>query len=517
MLAGLAILLSGAATTASAQPAADWPMAGQNLSNTRHQPGAGMLGPGTVAGLKLKWAFTTGGDVSATPAVVGDFLYVPDWAGNLFKVDARTGAAVWSRRLGDLVGLAKSVSRTTPAVGDGALYVVTQDGAYLLALSAATGDLVWKTALDGHPSAVITQSPVLFQQRIYVGVSSKEEVKALAPGYKCCTFRGSFVAVDAASGGIVWRTYTTPDNGGQGGGYSGAPVWGSTPVVDAARGSVYFTTGQNYSVPPEVEACEKARLEDPSLPSCIVPADHIDAVVALDLQTGAVKWSRKIQGYDAWTFTCFLAKSRPVPNCPDPRGPDYDFGQGPMLYTVPTSGGGRSVLAAGQKSGLFWGVDPHTGEVLWSTVVGPGGPIGGLMWGSATDGNRVYAAEANSSRKRYTLTPSGRKTRSGSWAALDPLTGAILWQTAVPGRASSTIGAVTVANGVVFASSMARSGDNMFALDAATGAILWRYASGASVAAGPAVVGDVVYWGSGYSSLGLGSSNDKLFAFELPH
>jgi polyvinyl alcohol dehydrogenase (cytochrome) len=514
--AGAVVMSWGLAAEAGTQ-GADWPMGGQNLSNTRHQPAEATLGPGNVPGLKTRWVFTTGGDVSATPAITGGALYVPDWAGNVYRLDATSGAAVWARRLPDLVGSSKAASRTSPAVGGGALYLGTLDGAFLVALSTATGDLLWKTQLDTHRAALITQSPVLHQGLVYVGVSSKEEgLLSLLPGYKCCTFRGSVAAVNAADGHVVWQTYMTPDNGGHGGGYSGGSVWGSTPVVDAARGSLYIPTGNNYSVPPDVEACEKAREQDPSLPTCIVPSNHVDAVVALDLQTGAVKWSTKVQGYDAWNFAC-LTKGHPLPNCPDPRGVDYDFGQGPMLFSVPTSSGPRPVLAIGQKSGLLWALDPDTGAVLWSTVVGPSGSLGGLQWGSATDGSRIYVAEANSGRRLHTLEPSGVKTRSGSWGALDPLTGTILWQTAVPGKATSALAPVTVANGVLYAGSMARTGDNMYALDAATGAVLWRFASGGSVGGGPAVANGLVYWGSGYSNLGLGTPNNKLYVFDVSH
>jgi polyvinyl alcohol dehydrogenase (cytochrome) len=514
---GLGVLLMGISGKAAAQAPAEWTVSGQNVSNTRFQAAETTLGPENVSGLKPKWVFTTGGDVTATPAISADAVYVPDWAGNLFKIDALGGAAVWSRSLADYTGIAKTIARTSPAVRDGVVYVGTLDGAYLLAINTGTGDLLWKTQLDPHPAAVVTQSPVVFQQRVYVGVSSKEElVASLVPGYKCCTFRGSIVAVDAASGSVAWRTYTTPANGGVAGGYSGVAVWGSTPVVDAARNALYFTTGNNYSVPPDVEACEKARQGDPSQPSCLAPDDHVDAIVALDLQTGAIKWSTRMQGYDAWNFTCLGLPGRPRPSCPDPRGPDYDFGQGPMLFTAAGGDGPRELLGAGQKSGIFWALDPATGAAVWSRFVGPAGALGGLQWGSATDGARIYTAVTNSGRKRYTL-PSGESTRSGLWSALDAATGAILWQTAVPAPRTGAMGPVTVANGVVYAGSMARSGDNMFALDAAAGTILWRYPSGGSVAAGPSVANGTVYWGSGYSNLRLGSANNKLYAFALPH
>jgi polyvinyl alcohol dehydrogenase (cytochrome) len=496
-------LLAGALALAApsyAQAPPEWPFGGLDLSNTRHQPAEAAIGPGNVAQLRPRWVFTTGGDVSATPAVVGGAVYVPDWGGNLHKVDAATGAGRWTRRIADYTGLAGTYARATPAVAGDLLFVGTHQGAYLLAVRTATGELAWKTQLDPHPAATLTQSAVVHGGRVYVGVSSDEELfAALRPGYRCCTFRGSVVALDAATGQILWRTSTTPDNGGVPGGHAGVPVWGSTPVVDGARGLLYVTTGNNYAVP--------AGTTD------VATDNHVDAVMALELATGALRWSAKLQGMDAWNVACVgLQKRR---NCPDPAGPDYDFAQGPMLFTAGTGDARRELLGAGQKSGLFWALDPATGTIAWSAVVGPGGTRGGMQWGSATDGARVYAAAANSDRQTFTLTPSGETTTGGAFAALDAATGEILWQTAAPRRALA-VGPVTVANGVVYGGTMARRGRNMFALDAATGRILWSFASGGSVGSGPAVVDGTVYWGSGYSKYGQGRGNDKLYAFALP-
>jgi polyvinyl alcohol dehydrogenase (cytochrome) len=402
----LTLLALGLAVGIEAQPPHDWTMGGQNLSNTRHQAAERRLHPASVSSLTPRWIFTTGGDVSATPAVAGGAVYIPDWGGNLSKIQATTGRLMWTRRIEEYTSDPRSVSRTTPAVSGSALFLGTLRGAHMLGVGAGTGELIWKTQLDDHPVAIVTQSPVVYQQRVYVGVSSDEELLAgLTVGYRCCTFRGSVVALDARTGSILWRTYMTPDNFGVAGGYAGVSVWGSTPVVDPARNSLYVTTGNNYNVPPEVKACEQARRADPSLPSCSARDNHVDAVVALDLDTGAVKWSTTIEGYDAWTVACVGIGSLRR-NCPDPRGEDYDFGQGPMLLDVPGASGARQILGVGQKSGIFWALDPDTGAIRWSTVVGPAGLLGGMQWGSATDGHRIYVAVTNTDRKPYTLEPS---------------------------------------------------------------------------------------------------------------
>jgi len=160
---------------------------------------------------------------------------------------------------------------------------------------------------------------------------------------------------------------------------------------------------------------------------------------------------------------------------------------------------------------MYWALKPDTGEVLWSTQVGPGGGTGGIQWGTATDGRRIYAAISNSNAAFYTLVPGGQQINWGSWSGLDVRSGKLLWQTADPTSGAIDSGAVSVANGVLYAGSQSGS---MYALDAATGNILWSFASGGTVIDGPAIVDGVVYWGSGYSNPGTG--NNKLYAFSLP-
>jgi polyvinyl alcohol dehydrogenase (cytochrome) len=179
------------------------------------------------------------------------------------------------------------------------------------------------------------------------------------------------------------------------------------------------------------------------------------------------------------------------------------------------------VLGAGQKSGVYWALDPDSGDVMWGTQVGPGGSLGGIEWGSATDGKRIYTEINNNNHIPYQLAPASTETvNAGSWAALDAATGAILWQVPASGQnpldptlAAGSTGQTTVANGVFFAGSL--SGD-MVALDAATGKLLWKFASGGSVVSGPSIVDGTLYWGSGYSNIGIGTGNNKLYAFSIP-
>ena len=136
--------------------------------------------------------------------------------------------------------------------------------------------------------------------------------------------------------------------------------------------------------------------------------------------------------------------------------------------TNPSTGQPQQVLGIGQKSGDYWALNPDDGGVVWRTKVGPGGLGGGVEWGTATDGERIYVAEANTSRRPFTLSGTGpfagTTVTSGYWSALNPATGAILWQTPDP-QGSKDPGFVTTANGVVYVGSAAGSGGNMYALD----------------------------------------------------
>jgi polyvinyl alcohol dehydrogenase (cytochrome) len=503
---------------ASADPGgANWTSAGGDRQNTRSQPSESKLTVDNVASLVKQWEFTTEGDVSATPAVYDGHVYAPDWSGNLYSLDARTGAVQWQASIPAASGVPFDKARTTPAVTKDLVILGTQgsifapgggSGGQLLAFGRATGELVWRTQVDAHPAAIITQSPTVFDGRVYVGVASQEEtLAALAPGYQL-SFRGSMLALDLETGRILWKTYTAPT------GYTGNAVWGSSPAIDTKRNQVLIATGNNYSVPQPVLDCVVAAGDDSDAQAACLPADdHFDSILALDLVTGAIKWATRAIPYDAWTVDCipFFGDGD---LCPDPAGPNYDFGQAPALFTLKTTGGKSiDLVGAGQKSGQYWALDPATGAVRWVTQAGPGGTAGGLQWGSAVDGNRIYTANANSDLVGWTL-PSGETTDQGVWSGLDPRTGQILWQTTPP-NGGSTSGPVTTANGIVFGCSLDPQG-YMYALNGDTGAVLWQFPSGGSCLSGASITNGTVYWGSGYSNFGFGTPNNKLYAFGLP-
>ncbi len=499
------------------QDSGQWPVAGQNLGNTRSQPAEHTIGRSNVSSLAPQWVFTTGAGVSATPTVAGDAVYFPDWAGNLYAVDRHSGALIWSRKISSYDGFPGAFSRTSPAVdgdeliiGDIETETATHNGANVIAVDRNTGALRWMTQVDSQPAAIITGSPVVYRDTVFEGISSNEEGLAAQSGYACCTFRGSLVALDARTGQILWKTFDMPDNGGRTGGYSGGAVW-QPPAVDPGRGLLFVGTGNNYSAPSSVEACQAQAIKSNNMdPDCTAPDDYFDTAMALDLKTGAmrwantvkIRWTRKLLEYDVWNVACIFGLS----NCPSPPGPDYDLGgSGPNLM--------GNMVGFGEKSGIYWAFDPDDGHVLWSTAVGPGGTLGGIEWGTATDGKRIYVAIADGSNTSYTLVPSGQTINWGSWSALDAKTGMLLWQVADPTQGALDTGSVSVANGVLYADSLAGSAqNNMYALNSDTGQILWKFASGGSVAGGPSIVDGFVYWGSGYPNFGF-TGNNKVYAF----
>ena len=458
-----------------------WPSAGQNNSNTRFQPAENKLSSANVGSLGVKWQFATHGDVSATPAMDDTNLYFPDWAGYLYAVNRATGALVWSTNIGDYTGIPGNYSRTTPAIAGNSLVFGDQAGklgvpANVMAVNKKTGALIWKTQVDSHPFSIVTQSAVVNGSDVYVGVASMEELlSAMIPNYTCCTFRGSILDLNVNTGQIVWKTYTVPA------GYSGGAVWGSTPAVDTGRNSLYISTGNNYSIPADVQACLTANPTNPQ--ACLAANNYFDAILSLNLTTGAVKWAMEALPLDAWNTNCLAQGAIPIPGfdpdpalCPSQSSPDWDFGQGPALFTVkPASGKAYDLVGAGQKSGQYWAVNADTGALAWVTQVGPGGLTGGSQWGSAVDGKRVYVAISNAFNLPWNLVQNGAAsgvvTNGGLWSALDPATGKILWQTANP-SGSGNWGAVSAANGVIYSC----SGDGIYyALNGATGGILWNY------------------------------------------
>jgi polyvinyl alcohol dehydrogenase (cytochrome) len=495
----------------------DWHMIGRDVRNTRHQPYEWQIGRWNVERLRPKWELTTAGDVSATPAVVRGghdhrqtSVYFPDWGGKLWKVDAESGQVVWSRSIAEYNNIPGSISRTSPSYTAGTLYIADLNG-NMMAVDADTGDLRWITELDPNPNTIVTTSPVILGNRLYIATSSS------GGGPARMIFRGSMIALDARTGRIVWQTFVLPDNGGVPGGFAGG-AFVNPPAFDVENGIVVGAAGQLYVQPETVTACLAA---DPDNwdERCFPRGAYFNSVIAFDLRTGRPRWSFRGAGPDARRLGC---GDDPPSWCPpwENNFNVWDFaGAGANVFETRIHGRRRDVVGIGQKSGVYWLLDARTGRLVWSTLVGHADDPGGIQWGTAFDGRRIYVAIGHNNRRDPYDLVSGETVTGGSWAALNPANGRIIWQTADPQwttdpRGASDLAALSVANGIVYAGSMAHAGEQMYALDARNGSILWRFAAGGSVVAGPAIVRGTVYWGSGYARTG-GVGNDKFYAFSI--
>jgi polyvinyl alcohol dehydrogenase (cytochrome) len=462
------------------------------------------IGPDTVAGLQEIWSVPLKGPSRGMPVADGDALLVTTTNGYLYRIDRRTGAAIWELDLAALLGIPGASAAKIVAVADGRIVFGLHSAPYVVALSEETGKPLWKTKVDDHPGAVISQPPTIVGGRVFVGIAGLgEEVSATTPPYQCCSFRGSMLALDAASGKVIWKTYTLPQ------GFAGGSIWSGAPLYDARRHALYVTTGNAFRVPPEVQSCvENAKGNRQAASACYPPDVWYDSILALDPETGRVKWGFRAEQADIFTGACLVKIGGYCGG-----GEDFDFGNGALIWRV----GGRELVGAGQKSGTFWALDPDSGKPVWSAKVGPGGPTGGIEYGSAVAGGRVYVAESDTKQvgfdaKPYAL-PSGQTIDYASYAALDAATGKIVWQVPVPAGADHldngkpctrtspredcagafAKGAVTVWNGVVFACSTAPDGP-LYALDAGDGKVLWTHKAGAPCDTRAAVIGGRLYW-----------------------
>ncbi|KAK7340516.1 hypothetical protein VNO77_21222 [Canavalia gladiata] len=500
----------------------NWLNHGGDIYNRRYASMEQKIRVETVSKLSLKWKFYAGKDITATPAIFKGTLYFPSWNGDIFAVRAKDGSLVWKQNLNNLTGLTETgfvagvnwtVARATPTIADNDVVIFGIYGpAVVIAVKMSTGDLVWKTRLDTHNSGVVTMSGTYYRGAYYVGTSSLEETLTTKD---CCTFRGSFLKLDIKSGSILWQTFMVPDNHGQLGQYAGGAVWGSSPSIDTFRNHVYIATGNMYSVPLRIRQCQEREnnLTKPTHPDeCVEPDVHSESILALDLDTGKIKWTHQLGGYDVWFLAC---SNLSTPNCPPGPNPDADFGEAPIMLTVDVNGTKQDIVVAVQKSGFAWALHRDNGDLIWSTEAGPGGVAGGGTWGAASDTERVYTNIANSDGKNFTLRPSTKITTNGGWVAMDSNSGNILWSTANPSN-TTVRGPVTIANGIVFAGSTYKEGP-IYAINAKTGEILWSYDSGSTVFGGVSVSDGCIYFGNGYK-IGFGlllpnsTSGTSLFA-----
>jgi polyvinyl alcohol dehydrogenase (cytochrome) len=483
-------------------------------TNTRYQSRPGLTVE-QVPKLALRWAFGFADDVNAfaPPAVLGEQLFVGSAGGSIYALDAATACIRWHFQADGPVRTAMVV-----ALRDATRYAVLfgdQAGRFY-AVGAESGELLWRARPEPHESTKLTGAPLVHDGIVYVPTASWEESRPLNSSYECCTFRGSVVAYRVADGTQVWKSWLVTEEPKEIGatapgvrkwGPSGAGTW-SAPTLDAARGLLYVTTGNNYTG----------------------QTAYSDAVVALRLADGGIEWAHQLTSGDEFNLSCSRG-----PGCP---GMDYDIGASAVLERLPD---GAERLLVGQKSGLVYGLDPaRRGELVWRARVGQGGINGGVLWGLASDGRNVYAAVSDLARRARTdkgpfdWRPNGvDPDKGGGLTALRLTDGTRAWY-AAPAKCAPTQAvcspaqpaAVTAIPGAVFSGAV---DGHLRAFAARDGRVLWDFdtarefstvngvaARGGSLdGAGAVVAGGRVYATSGYARNG-GMAGNVLLAFGVP-
>jgi polyvinyl alcohol dehydrogenase (cytochrome) len=512
--------LCAASTTPLAVGSAQWNGWGRDIENTRYQPEPAIRAM-DVPKLALKWAFGfQGSAVAGQPTVVDGRLFVASAAGRVYSLDAKTGCIYWTFDAAAGIRTAISIGEFAPPRSAAAVQrqrstsarkskqkptlahleilkapsaaLFGDDAGAVYALDAQRGTLLWKTQVDTHPLARIVGSPMLYRERLYVAVSSTEQSAAVDTAYACCTFRGSIAALDMTTGRVLWKTYLIPeeprpfDRGASAAtaiiGPAGAAA-ASSPTVDSGRNLLYVGTGSS--------------LTD-------INAPLTDAVVALDIATGQVRWSKQFSRHHEVGAA--------------------EFASAPILRTLAD---GKQIILACQKSGIVYALDPdNAGYELWQTQATDDFAPGGIEWGPAADHRKLYVAVSGLAAEPDNV--------SGGLAALDMKTGIRRWFTPAPAPACSwgpqacahaEAQAVTVIPGVAFSGSM---DGHLRAYSTIDGKVLWDYetakdfptvngikGSGGSLDQGGAtIVNGVVYINSGYGQR-YGQPGNVLLAFSV--
>lgn len=481
---------------------------GWGHNTARHVPrDVAGLDAADVPALKLTWAFAYPAAVRARsqPTIGWGAIFVGSQDGTVYAFDLETGCVKWTYRATAEVrtGIIADTENKRLYFGDflGRAY----------AIDALTGEELWRIKVDDHPNATITGTPTLGGGRLYVPVSSLEVTSAADPSYACCTFRGAVVALDPATGATIWKTHTIPEPPPRHAvtsvgtlilGPSGAPVW-TPPAYDAKRDWIFFGSGENYSSPAD---------------------ENSDALFAVDAKTGRKIWQRQFTVGDAWNVGCMMGNE----NCPAEDGPDVDLSAAALLVSTVD---GKDLVIAGQKSGVAYGLDADTGEVIWERRLGHGGTQGGVHFGMATDGATVFVPivdmEDTHDARTYDKSWNGAGLH-----AINAFTGEVLWNAfadnVCDGRQFCDPGisaAATSIPGVVFAGHL----DGRFrAYDSDTGAVIWSFdttnsvktisgeiASGGSMSGpGAAIAEGHVVVNSGYG-LYFHMPGNVLFVFSL--
>lgn len=342
-------------------------------NNPRHLEAAQAgLSTADLSNLELAWvvAFPDTSGLRAAPVIIGSTIfYSATDSGRVFALDTNSGCAKWVYEADSRLRSSLAYSE----IDDLRMLVFTDSGGMVHTVDAKTGELIWiASGQASNNQGMLTGTPVIHEDKIIVPVSGSGVITGGNPNYECCENHGAVTALSVHTGEKLWEYHTMPaaeytgqlsSTGVKQRGPSGAPIW-TTPTIDAKRGQVYVTTGENTSHP---------------------TTNTSDAIIALDIETGEANWVFQALENDMWNFGC----SARGPNCiilEDTNSVDFDFG-GPAILVGTDEG---ELLIAGQKSGDLWALNPETGALVWNQRVGEGTALGGNHWGIATDSERAF-------------------------------------------------------------------------------------------------------------------------------
>lgn len=511
-----------------AQTGADWPMY-HGTYKSLHYSELTQITPENVKNLELAWVYQQRSleKLETTPLVIDGVMYLTEAPQTAVAVDPTNGRPFWyfEPPMPDVVYSCCGKVNRGVAYQDGVIFHVTHD-AKVFALDARTGRKKWETTVvDYRKGYALTHAPLVAKDKVIVGTAGGE-----------LGIRGFLIALDIKTGKEVWRFKLVPEPGEPGhetwGGdswkYGGASIW-LTGSYDPELNLTYWGTGNPG---PDWNPTKR-------------PGDNLysDSVVALDLDTGKLKWHFQFTPHDEW---------------------DWDAVQTPVLVDREWKGRTRKLMLWGNRNGFFYVLDRASGEFLlgepfvkqtWAKGLdAKGRPIkipgqgpskeGTRAWPGVQGGTNWYAPSYSPRTGLFYLTawddyvstyyswdqeyeqgqwyvaggvkspvpPTRRErimtrtTQDGYAAvrALDPLTGKKVWDYAMSDM--SEAGVLTTASDVLFSGN--REG-HFFALDARSGKLLWTKYLGGQVIASP-----MTYSVNGKQYVAI-ASGGALFAFRL--
>jgi outer membrane protein assembly factor BamB len=414
----------------------------QGIDHTGFTSDSG-FNPTSVKNLHLAWQASDTAPhkgIFPQPIVSNGLVY---WGSNdgFERATSTSGNLVWQRNLGRTAppgpcvpsdwGIASTPTITTdvPVGGASSVMYIGGGDSKLYALNAATGAVLWSYDVGGNPDTFLWDSPAVFGNSVYIGVASFGD---------CPLVQGQMLQINRVTGALQNRFNVVP-NGCTGGG-----VW-SSPTVDAAAGTIYFTTGTRSP-------------DCPSTPG----GPSMYELRASDLSL-----------VGSWTVPA------------NQQIDDSDFGGTPTLFNGVIGGQSVPLVGAINKDGIFYTFkrDAVSSGPVWQTRIATGG-------GDPTTGNGPDAPAAFDGTTLY-VGGDNASGCSGTVNALNPSTGAFIWKRCFT-DGGFVDDAVTVTSGGVI---VVGEGNNIQVVSTATGAILFTYNTAGAVWGPASVVGSTLYEG----------------------